>query len=70
MGYSMFKLDQILPIYPNLILATVYNSFKYQLVKQVAGMDSMRKHTLEKAFRLLDKDSIRDLVNSFFMQVC
>uniref|UniRef100_A0A0D6R419 EF-hand domain-containing protein n=1 Tax=Araucaria cunninghamii TaxID=56994 RepID=A0A0D6R419_ARACU len=38
----------------NLILAVVYDSFKKQLANQVAGMDDMRKKTLQTAFTLLD----------------
>ncbi|XP_042518900.1 two pore calcium channel protein 1A isoform X2 [Macadamia integrifolia] len=41
----------------NLILAVVYDSFKGQLVKQVAEMDSTRKRILEKAFSIIDRDN-------------
>ncbi|PIA55384.1 hypothetical protein AQUCO_00800267v1 [Aquilegia coerulea] len=55
--YSLFFiLYVLLGVYflTNLILAVVYDSFKEQLVKQVAGMDYMRKSILEKAFSLVD----------------
>lgn len=55
--YSLFfVLYVLLGVYfiTNLILAVVYDSFKEQLVKQVAGMDSMRKNILGKAFSLID----------------
>lgn len=57
--YSIFFiLYVLLGVYfiTNLILAVVYDSFKEQLVKQVAGMDSMRKTILGKAFDLMDDD--------------
>lgn len=38
----------------NLILAVVYDSFKSQLAKQVAEMDTLREDTLQLAFDLLD----------------
>ncbi|CAK9138713.1 unnamed protein product [Ilex paraguariensis] len=40
----------------NLILAVVYDSFKGQLVKQVAEKDRRRITTLQKAFNLIDCD--------------
>lgn len=55
-----FVLYVLLGVYfvTNLILAVVYDSFKNQLVKQVAGMDCTRKRVLGKAFNLLDKDNL------------
>lgn len=38
----------------SLILAVIYDSFKSQLAKQVAEMDTLRKDTLQTAFDLLD----------------
>ncbi|AQK97307.1 Two pore calcium channel protein 1 [Zea mays] len=38
----------------NLILAVIYDSFKEQLAKQLAQMDSIRKSILQKAFDLID----------------
>ncbi|CAL4955168.1 unnamed protein product [Urochloa decumbens] len=38
----------------NLILAVIYDSFKEQLAKQLAQMDSIRKNILQKAFDLID----------------
>ncbi|XP_048327478.1 two pore calcium channel protein 1 isoform X1 [Ziziphus jujuba] len=55
-----FVLYVLLGVYfvTNLILAVVYDSFKVQLVKEVSEMDHMRKRILEKAFNLLDKNSV------------
>ncbi|VFQ61811.1 unnamed protein product [Cuscuta campestris] len=39
----------------NLILAVVYDSFKSELVKQVAKKDQLRLRILKKAFSLIDK---------------
>lgn len=38
----------------NLILAVIYDSFKEQLAKQLAQIDSIRKTILQKAFDLID----------------
>ncbi|WVZ69278.1 hypothetical protein U9M48_018091 [Paspalum notatum var. saurae] len=38
----------------NLILAVIYDSFKEQLAKQLAQVDSIRKNILQKAFDLID----------------
>ncbi|XP_058220116.1 two pore calcium channel protein 1B isoform X1 [Rhododendron vialii] len=53
-----FILYVLLGVYfvSNLILAVVYDSFKSQLVKQVAEKDRMRKRILGKAFNLIDKN--------------
>ncbi|CAN0915041.1 Two pore calcium channel protein 1 [Linum grandiflorum] len=56
--YSLFFVVYVLlGVYfvTNLILAVVYDSFKNQLVKQVAEADNMRKRTLKKAFNLIDR---------------
>ncbi|KAJ4977183.1 hypothetical protein NE237_002289 [Protea cynaroides] len=52
-----FVLYVLLGVYflTNLILAVVYDSFKGQLAKQVAQMDSTRKRILEKAFSIIDR---------------
>ncbi|MQL83128.1 hypothetical protein Taro_015616 [Colocasia esculenta] len=52
-----FILYVLLGVYfiTNLILAVVYDSFKAQLAKQVAEMDSMRIRILKKAFTTIDK---------------
>ncbi|XP_043689271.1 two pore calcium channel protein 1B [Telopea speciosissima] len=54
-----FVLYVLLGVYflSNLILAVVYDSFKGQLAKQVAEMDSTRKRILEKAFSIIDRDN-------------
>ncbi|KAH7576933.1 hypothetical protein JRO89_XS01G0177600 [Xanthoceras sorbifolium] len=56
-----FVLYVLLGVYfvTNLILAVVYDSFKDQLAKQVSKMDRMRRHMLEKAFNLIDKNHQR-----------
>ncbi|CAI0549728.1 unnamed protein product [Linum tenue] len=58
-----FVLYVLLGVYfvTNLILAVVYDSFKNQLVKQVAEADNMRKRTLMKAFSLIDKFNVGHL---------
>ncbi|CAN1231199.1 Two pore calcium channel protein 1 [Linum perenne] len=56
--YSLFFVIYVLlGVYfvTNLVLAVVYDSFKNQLVKQVAEADNMRKRTLMKAFNLIDR---------------
>lgn len=55
-----FVLYVLLGVYfvTNLILAVVYDSFKSQLAKQVAGMDHMRRSMLEKAFNIIDKQNV------------
>ncbi|KAL5793778.1 hypothetical protein ACOSP7_002372 [Xanthoceras sorbifolium] len=55
-----FVLYVLLGVYfvTNLILAVVYDSFKDQLAKQVSKMDRMRRHMLEKAFNLIDKNNV------------
>ncbi|XP_008793100.1 two pore calcium channel protein 1 isoform X2 [Phoenix dactylifera] len=52
----LFVIYVLLGVYflTNLILAVVYDSFKAQLAKQVAEMDSMRISILGKAFSLID----------------
>ncbi|KAF3779018.1 Two pore calcium channel protein 1 [Nymphaea thermarum] len=55
--YSLFfVLYVLLGVYfvTNLILAVVYDSFKDQLAKQVAQTDTMQKHNLSLAFKLID----------------
>ncbi|KAH7861661.1 hypothetical protein Vadar_029050 [Vaccinium darrowii] len=54
-----FMLYVLLGVYfvTNLILAVVYESFKSQLVKQLAEKDRMRKRILGKAFNLIDKNA-------------
>lgn len=55
--YSLFFIIYVLlGVYflTNLILAVVYDSFKDQLVKQIARMDYMRRSILGKAFGLID----------------
>ncbi|XP_074302314.1 two pore calcium channel protein 1B-like isoform X2 [Silene latifolia] len=55
--YSLFFVLYILLgvyFFTNLVLAVVYDSFKTELAKQVAGMDSDRRRILVKAFRLID----------------
>ncbi|KAL7102235.1 hypothetical protein ACP275_08G106500 [Erythranthe tilingii] len=57
--YSLFfVLYVLLGVYfvTNLILAVVYDSFKSELVKQVAAKDNQRTRVLKKAFNLLDND--------------
>nr|GMD36826.1 two pore calcium channel protein 1B [Ipomoea batatas] len=53
-----FVLYVLLGVYfvTNLILAVVYDSFKCELVKQVAHKDRKRLRILEKAFSLIDQD--------------
>ncbi|KAJ4823100.1 Two pore calcium channel protein 1A [Turnera subulata] len=56
--YSLFfVLYVLLGVYfvTNLVLAVVYDSFKGQLVNQVAESDRTRKRILKKAFNLIDK---------------
>ncbi|XP_070037495.1 two pore calcium channel protein 1A isoform X2 [Nicotiana tomentosiformis] len=52
-----FVLYVLLGVYfvTNLILAVVYDSFKSELVKQVADKDRLRLRTLKKAFSLIDE---------------
>ncbi|CAH9126824.1 unnamed protein product [Cuscuta epithymum] len=52
-----FVLYVLLGVYfvTNLILAVVYDSFKSELVKQVAEKDRLRLRILKKAFSLIDK---------------
>ncbi|XP_062217750.1 two pore calcium channel protein 1 isoform X1 [Phragmites australis] len=55
--YSLFIVVYVLlGVYflTNLILAVIYDSFKEQLAKQLARMDSIRKSILQKAFDLID----------------
>ncbi|XP_019159383.1 PREDICTED: two pore calcium channel protein 1A-like [Ipomoea nil] len=54
-----FVLYVLLGVYfvTNLILAVVYDSFKCELVKQVAHKDSVRLRILKKAFSLIDQDN-------------
>ncbi|CAI0549730.1 unnamed protein product [Linum tenue] len=69
-----FVLYVLLGVYfvTNLILAVVYDSFKNQLVKQVAEADNMRKRTLMKAFSLIDKfinlDEFADLCHAIALR--
>ncbi|KAL0288721.1 UNVERIFIED_CONTAM: Two pore calcium channel protein 1A, partial [Sesamum angustifolium] len=42
----------------NLILAVVYDSFKSELVKQVAEKDRTRTRILKKAFNLIDNNNL------------
>ncbi|XP_060190967.1 two pore calcium channel protein 1A isoform X1 [Lycium barbarum] len=51
-----FILYVLLGVYfvTNLVLAVVYDSFKSELVKQVAEKDRMKLRTLKKAFSLID----------------
>ncbi|KAJ8626758.1 hypothetical protein MRB53_020065 [Persea americana] len=55
-----FILYVLLGVYflTNMILAVVYDSFKDQLAKQVAEMDSMSINMLGKAFSLIDKENL------------
>ncbi|GFP78768.1 two pore calcium channel protein 1a [Phtheirospermum japonicum] len=59
--YSLFfVLYVLLGVYfvTNLILAVVYDSFKDQLVKQVAEKDRNRTRILKKAFNLIDNENL------------
>ncbi|KAL3632292.1 mitochondrial thiamine pyrophosphate transporter [Castilleja foliolosa] len=59
--YSLFfVLYVLLGVYfvTNLILAVVYDSFKEQLVKQVAEKDRSRTRILKKAFNLIDNENL------------
>ncbi|CAA3015964.1 two pore calcium channel 1B [Olea europaea subsp. europaea] len=55
-----FVLYILLGVYfvTNLILAVVYDSFKSELVKQVAKKDRMRMRILTKAFNLIDNNDL------------
>ncbi|CAI9782265.1 unnamed protein product [Fraxinus pennsylvanica] len=55
-----FVLYVLLGVYfvTNLILAVVYNSFKSELVKQVAEKDRVRMRILKKAFNLIDNNDL------------
>nr|AMR58851.1 two-pore calcium channel [Primulina danxiaensis] len=54
-----FVLYVLLGVYfvTNLILAVVYDSFKSELVKQVAEKDRKRTRILQRAFNILDSDN-------------
>ncbi|CAN4104961.1 unnamed protein product [Withania somnifera] len=54
--FLVFVLYVLLGVYfvTNLVLAVVYDSFKSELVKQVAEKDRRRLSTLKKAFTLID----------------
>ncbi|PIN14203.1 hypothetical protein CDL12_13171 [Handroanthus impetiginosus] len=59
--YSLFFiLYVLLGVYfvTNLILAVVYDSFKGELVKQVAEKDRARTRILKKAFNLIDENNL------------
>ncbi|CAN1231205.1 Two pore calcium channel protein 1 [Linum perenne] len=73
--YSLFFVIYVLlGVYfvTNLVLAVVYDSFKNQLVKQVAEADNMRKRTLMKAFNLIDRyinlDEFADLCHAIALR--
>ncbi|XP_011086365.1 two pore calcium channel protein 1A [Sesamum indicum] len=55
-----FVLYVLLGVYfvTNLILAVVYDSFKSELVKQVAEKDRTRTRILKKAFNLIDNNNL------------
>ncbi|KAL8506571.1 hypothetical protein ACS0TY_017457 [Phlomoides rotata] len=55
-----FVLYVLLGVYfvTNLVLAVVYDSFKGELVKQVAGKDRKRTRILKKAFNIIDEDNL------------
>lgn len=59
--YSLFfVLYVLLGVYfvTNLILAVVYDSFKNELVKQVAAKDCARTRILKKAFTIIDENNL------------
>ncbi|KAH6795492.1 hypothetical protein C2S51_036478 [Perilla frutescens var. frutescens] len=59
--YSLFfVLYVLLGVYfvTNLVLAVVYNSFKDELVKQVAAKDCARTRILKKAFNCIDEQDL------------
>ncbi|KAJ9562904.1 hypothetical protein OSB04_008064 [Centaurea solstitialis] len=58
-----FVLYVLLGVYfvTNLVLAVVYDSFKSQLVKQIAEKDRMRTRILGRAFNLIDNNAVGTL---------
>ncbi|KAI3718455.1 hypothetical protein L6452_19327 [Arctium lappa] len=58
-----FVLYVLLGVYfvTNLVLAVVYDSFKSQLVKQIAEKDRMRTRILGRAFDLIDDNAVGTL---------